>query len=70
LVYTFELSTRPLSLVIAYVVLVVRALVHCYSLWYLAGDPHQSRFFGLISLFTGFILVLVHAGNSAVIFLG
>ena len=70
LTYAFELTTSPLRLAIAYVVVTVRTLVHCYSLWYLAGDPHQPRFFGLISLFTGFILLLVHAGDLSVVFLG
>jgi NADH:ubiquinone oxidoreductase subunit 5 (subunit L)/multisubunit Na+/H+ antiporter MnhA subunit len=70
LVFTFELCRTPLSLVISFVVVMVRALVHCYSLWYLADDPHQPRFFGLISLFTGFMLLLVYAGNLAVVFLG
>lgn len=52
------------------VVLGVSSLVHLYSTEYLAGDPHQGRFMGYLSLFTGFMLILVSADNFLVMFFG
>jgi NADH-quinone oxidoreductase subunit L len=34
------------------------------------GDPHQGRFMAYLSLFTGFMLVLVTADNLVVMFFG
>ena len=48
----------------------VSSLVHVYSTEYLAGDPHQGRFMGYLSLFTGFMLILVSADNYIVMFFG
>jgi NADH-ubiquinone oxidoreductase chain 5 len=48
----------------------VSALVHLYSIEYLNGDPFQARFMGYLSLFTGFMLVLVSADNFLVMFFG
>jgi len=48
----------------------VSSLVHIYSADYLSNDPHQGRFLGYLSLFTGFMLVLVAADNFIVMFLG
>lgn len=48
----------------------VSCLVHLYSTDYLAGDPHQGRFLGYLSLFTGFMLILVAADNFIVMFFG
>ena len=60
----------PLSSVMLLVVCGVSSLVHLYSTEYLAGDPHQGRFMGYLSLFTGFMLVLVTADNFIVMFFG
>ena len=48
----------------------VSSLVHVYSTEYLSADPHQGRFMGYLSLFTGFMLVLVSADNLLVMFFG
>jgi len=48
----------------------VSSLVHLYSTEYLRGDPHQGRFMGYLSLFTGFMLILVTADNFIVMFFG
>jgi NADH:ubiquinone oxidoreductase subunit 5 (subunit L)/multisubunit Na+/H+ antiporter MnhA subunit len=48
----------------------VSNLVHLYSTEYLSQDPHLVRFLGYLSLFTGFMLVLVCADNLIVMFLG
>jgi NADH:ubiquinone oxidoreductase subunit 5 (subunit L)/multisubunit Na+/H+ antiporter MnhA subunit len=48
----------------------VSSLVHVYSTEYLAGDPHQGRFMSYLSLFTGFMLLLVTADNFVVMLFG
>lgn len=48
----------------------VSSLVHLYSTEYLKTDPHLGRFLGYLSLFTGFMLVLVCADNFMVMFFG
>jgi NADH:ubiquinone oxidoreductase subunit 5 (subunit L)/multisubunit Na+/H+ antiporter MnhA subunit len=48
----------------------VSSLVHLYSTEYLAADPHQGRFTGYLSLFTGFMLILVTADNFLLMFFG
>ena len=51
-------------------VLVISTLVHLFSVDYMAGDPHQQRFFSYLSLFTFFMLILVTGGNYLVMFVG
>ncbi len=48
----------------------VSSLVHLYSIEYMNRDPHQGRFMGYLSLFTGFMLFLVTADNFVVMFFG
>ena len=60
----------PLSTVMLVVVCGVSSLVHLYSTEYMNGDPHQGRFMSYLSLFTGFMLVLVTADNFVVMFFG
>jgi len=48
----------------------VSALVHLYSTEYMAGDPHLIRFLSYLSIFTGFMLVLVTADNLILMFFG
>lgn len=59
-----------ISTVMLLVVCSVSSLVHLYSIEYMSGDPHQGRFMGYLSLFTGFMLFLVTADNFVVMFLG
>ena len=59
-----------LSLVMALVVSGVGFLIHVYSLGYMAGDPHRSRYFAYLNLFTGAMLLLVLAGDLLVLFVG
>lgn len=51
-------------------VLVVSSLVHLYSISYMAGDPHNQRFFSYLSMFTFFMLVLVAGDNYLILFVG
>lgn len=48
----------------------ISSLVHIYSTEYVSSDPHQGRFMGYLSLFTGFMLILVTADNFLLLFLG
>lgn len=51
-------------------VLIVSSLVHLYSISYMAGDPHNQRFFSYLSMFTFFMLVLVTGDNYFIMFVG
>ena len=51
-------------------VVTVSALVHIFSIDYMAGDPHNQRFFSYLSMFTFFMLVLVAGDNYLIMFLG
>jgi NADH:ubiquinone oxidoreductase subunit 5 (subunit L)/multisubunit Na+/H+ antiporter MnhA subunit len=53
-----------------FVVCGISSLVHLYSTEYMNGDPHQIRFMSYLSLFTGFMLLLVTADNFLVMFFG
>jgi NADH:ubiquinone oxidoreductase subunit 5 (subunit L)/multisubunit Na+/H+ antiporter MnhA subunit len=70
LVVSWGFLFDTLSSIMFLVVLSVSSLVHIYSTEYLASDPHQGRFMGYLSLFTGFMLVLVSADNFVVMFFG
>jgi NADH-ubiquinone oxidoreductase chain 5 len=51
-------------------ILTVSSLVHIYANSYMSHDPHQSRFFSILSMFTGFMIVLVTGSNYIVMYLG
>ena len=51
-------------------VLTVSSLVHIYALGYMSHDPHQPRFFAILAMFTGFMVVLVTGDNYLVMFVG
>jgi NADH-quinone oxidoreductase subunit L len=57
-----------LSTTMLIVVTGVSSLVHLYSTEYMNGDPHHSRFMSYLSVFTGFMLLLVTADNLVVMF--
>ena len=52
------------------VVTTVSALVHLYSIGYMAEDPYRPRFFAYLSLFTFAMLMLVTADNLVQLFFG
>ncbi|HEV2356342.1 MAG TPA: NADH-quinone oxidoreductase subunit L [bacterium] len=66
----FRLLLDPLSAAMALVVTGVGALIHIYSIGYMAGDPGLSRYFAYMNLFMAAMLLLVLAGNLAVMFIG
>ena len=56
---TWTFLFDQLSIVMFFVVTFVSFFVHVYSVEYMRGDPHHSRFMAYLSLFTFFMLVLV-----------
>ena len=59
-----------LTQVMLVVVNTVSALVHVYSIGYMHHDPHRSRFFAYLSLFTFAMLMLVTSDNLIQMFFG
>ena len=59
-----------LTVVMLCVVSSVSFCVHLYSGSYMENDPHIPRFMAYLSLFTGFMLILVTANNYLQMFLG
>ena len=66
--WAFRVDT--LTAVMLIVVTTVSALVHLYSIGYMADDPHRPRFFAYLSLFTFAMLMLVTADNLVQMFFG
>lgn len=70
LVVNWSFCFDSLSTTMLIVVCGVSAFVHLYSTEYMNGDPHLIRFMSYLSLFTGFMLLLVTADNFIVMFFG
>jgi len=66
----WTLRVDTLTAIMLVVVNTVSALVHVYSIGYMADDPHRSRFFAYLSLFTFAMLMLVTADNFVQMFFG
>jgi NADH-quinone oxidoreductase subunit L len=66
----WALRIDGLTAVMLVVVTTVSALVHIYSIGYMADDPHRPRFFAYLSLFTFAMLALVTSDNLAQLFFG
>ncbi len=66
----FWLRVDALSVVMSLVVTGVGCLIHLYARGYMHGDPHYPRFFALLNLFVGAMLVLVMADNLPLMFIG
>lgn len=65
-----EFRVDPLSVVMILVVTGVGALIHFYSIGYMADDPRQVTFFAYLNLFVASMLVLVLANNFLVLYVG
>lgn len=65
----FGCLTDPLARCMATLVSGVALLVHIYSIGYLKGDPHRSRFFAELSLFVFSMLGIVLSDNLVTMFL-
>ncbi len=66
----WALRFDTLSAVMVLVVTLVSAMVHIYSVGYMAHDHAISRFMAYLSLFTFFMLMLVTADNFVQMFFG
>src|SRR6188472_4567404 len=66
----WALRIDTLTAVMLVVVTTVSALVHLYSIGYMAEDPYRPRFFTYLSLFTFAMLMLVTSDNLAQMFFG
>jgi len=66
----WALKFDTLTVVMMVVVTVVSAMVHVYSIGYMAKDDAIPRFFAYLNLFTFFMLMLVTADNLVQLFFG
>jgi NADH-quinone oxidoreductase subunit L len=66
----WSLRLDTLSGVMILVVTIVSAMVHVYSVGYMADDPGIPRFMSYLSLFTFFMLMLATANNFVQLFFG
>jgi NADH-quinone oxidoreductase subunit L len=65
-----SLLVDPLSSVMMLVVTGVGAVIHVYSLGYMAHDEDRVRYFSYLNLFTFFMLLLVLGGSLPIVFVG
>ena len=66
----WSLRLDTLSGVMIVAVTIVSAMVHVYSIGYMAHDPGIPRFMAYLSLFTFFMLALVTANDFVQLFFG
>ena len=66
----WALRVDTLTVVMLVVVNTVSALVHVYSIGYMAHDPGRPRFFAYLSMFTFAMLALVTSDNLVQLFFG
>ena len=66
----WALRIDTLTAVMLVVVNTISALVHVYSIGYMAHDPYRPRFFAYLSLFTFAMLMLVTSDNLVQLFFG
>jgi NADH-quinone oxidoreductase subunit L len=59
-----------LSMVFVLLITIVGALIHVYSLGYMAHDPDRRKFFGYLNLFVAAMLLLVLANNYLLVYVG
>jgi NADH-quinone oxidoreductase subunit L len=65
-----DLRLDTLSATMILVVTGIGALIHLYSIGYMAEDPRRGRFFAYMNLFVFFMLMLVMGANYLVLYLG
>ncbi|MDP6954089.1 MAG: NADH-quinone oxidoreductase subunit L, partial [Alphaproteobacteria bacterium] len=68
--FAWALHVDSLTAIMLFVVTVVSAVVHVYSIGYMSHDPHIPRFMAYLSLFTFSMLMLVTADNFVQLFFG
>jgi NADH-quinone oxidoreductase subunit L len=67
---TVTLFLDPLSLIFVFIITFIGALIHIYSIAFMAGDKDYSRFFACMNLFVFSMLLLVLADNLLLLYLG
>jgi NADH-quinone oxidoreductase subunit L len=65
---TAGVLVNDLSVIMLFVVSVISFLVHLFSIGYMADDPAQKRYFGMLGLFTFSMLGIVLANSLLLIF--
>jgi len=60
----------PLSLVFCFVITLVGALIHLYSVEFMGREEGFNRFFAYMNLFVGSMLILVLADNLLLLYMG
>jgi NADH-quinone oxidoreductase subunit L len=66
----FGLQLDALSVCFVLLITGVGALIHLYSIGYMADDPGRRRFFGYLNLFVAAMLLLVLADNYLGLYVG
>jgi len=66
----FGVLIDPLSICFVLLISGVGALIHIYSIGYMADDPDRRRFFAYLNLFVAAMLLLVVADNYLALYLG
>jgi len=66
----WQIRIDPLTSIMLLTVTSISALVHVYSIGYMAHDPHKPRFMSYLSLFTFSMLILVTSDNLLQLFFG
>ena len=66
----FGLQLDALSVCFVLLITGVGALIHIYSIGYMAGDPGRRRFFAYLNLFVAAMLLLVLADNYLGLYVG
>jgi NADH-quinone oxidoreductase subunit L len=64
------LRVDPLSISFVLLITGVGALIHIYSVGYMADDPDRRRFFGYFNLFVAAMLILVLGNSFVSLYLG
>ncbi len=67
---SFDLYFDALSAVMCLVITGIGALIHLYSIQYMASDEGVARYFGFLNLFVFSMLLLVLGKNLPVVFIG
>ncbi len=67
---SWEFLGDNLTLFMCFVVTFISLIVHIYSKDYMSEDPHITRFFCYLSLFTFFMLILITSANFVQMFMG
>ena len=64
------ININSVTITMLLLIVSISSLVHIYSLNYMGGEPHLSRFMGYLGLFTTFMIILVTSPNLVQMFIG